>query len=325
MANKKINLIKLGLFTVSGLAFLVLTLYLIGRNQQLFRSSIQVKVYFRNAGGVVPGNNVRYAGIQAGTVKSVKLINDTTIEFQLLLDKKTSAHILNNSIAAIGTEGLIGNKVVNILPGSGTASPIQDGDLLPAKKTTDTEAMLETLSQTNQNALLLSTELVKTITRINNSSTLWKILEDSSLSGSIKISLNNIQKASANTHVLTEELGEFIHELKQGDGLAHDLVYDTTISGQLSRTMEQLENTSRQAEELTTKVNELAGHVQTDVKEGKGLANAVLSDTSITGNLHRSLYNIEQSTARFNENMLALQHNFLLKGYFRKKEKKERK
>lgn len=325
MANKKINLIKLGLFTVSGLAFLVLTLYLIGRNQQLFRSTIQVKVYFKNAGGVVPGNNVRYAGIQAGTVKSVKLINDTTIEFQLLLDKKTSAHILNNSIAAIGTEGLIGNKVVNILPGSGTASPIQDGDLLLAKKTSDTEAMLETLSQTNQNALLLSTELVKTITRINNSSTLWKILEDSSLSGSIKISLHNIQKASASTQVLTEELGEFIHELKQGDGLAHDLVYDTTISGQLSRTMEQLENTSRQAEELTTKVNELAGHVQTEVKEGKGIANAVLSDTSITGNLHRSLYNIEQSTARFNENMLALQHNFLLKGYFRKKEKKERK
>lgn len=311
MANKKINLIKLGLFTVSGLAFLVLTLYLIGRNQQLFRSSIQVKVFFRNAGGVVPGNNVRYAGIQAGTVKSVKLINDTTIEFQLLLDKKTSAHILNNSIASIGTEGLIGNKVVNILPGSGSASPIQDGDQLQIKKTTDTEAMLETLSQTNQNALLLSTELVKTITRINNSSTLWKILEDSSLSGSIKISLYNIQKASANTQVVTEELGEFIHSLKQGDGLAHDLVYDTTISGQLSRTMEQLENTSRQAEELTTKVNEFA--------------NTVVSDTSITGSLHRSLFNIEQSTARFNENMLALQHNFLLKGYFRKKEKKERK
>ncbi|WP_290792505.1 MlaD family protein [Flavihumibacter sp. UBA7668] len=325
MANKKTNLIKLGLFTVSGIAFLVLTLYFIGRNKQLFRSSIQVNAYFRNAGGVVPGNNVRYAGIHAGTVKSVKLINDTIIEFQLLLDKKTAAHILNNSIASIGTEGVIGNKVVNILPGSGTGNPIQDGDRLQAKRTTDTEAMLETLSETNQNALLLSNELVKTITRINNSSTLWRILEDSSLSDAIKSSLLNIQKASANTQDLTGELGEFIHELKQGDGLANKLVYDTTISRQLSITMEQLENTSRQTEELTTRVNEILQHVQVEIKQGKGPANAVLSDTSMTGSLHRSLNNIEQSTARFNENMEALRHNFLLKGYFRKKEKKERK
>ena len=196
MRKNKTNLIKLGIFTLSGLVFLVLALYLIGRNQQLFRSSIVVKAYFSNAGGVVPGNNVRYSGIQAGTVKSVKLMNDTTIEFVLLIDKSASRYMLNNSVASIGTEGMIGNKVINILPGSGTGAPIQDGDELRAKKTTDTDAMLETLSVTNQNAALLSAELLTTITRLNNSSSLWSLLEDSIVARSVKISLANIQQAS---------------------------------------------------------------------------------------------------------------------------------
>lgn len=324
MQSKKTNLVKLGIFILSGLLFLVVSLYLIGRNQQLFRASILVKTHFRHAGGVVPGNNVRYAGIQAGTVKSVTLINDTTIEFELLIDKEASKHILKNSLASIGTEGLIGNKVVNLLPGEGAAEPIKEGDKIAAKKTIDTDVMLETLAITNRNAALLSAELVETISRFNNSSALWKLLEDSSLAVSIKTSLANIEQSSVSTRQLTGELNQVIHDLKQEEGLVHQLIYDTTMSGQLERTLAQLELTSQQTVRMTQKVNELITGVQEEIKEGKGPANAILSDTSMTGSLHRSLTNIEKSTATFNENMKALQHNFLFRGYFRKKGKKAR-
>jgi phospholipid/cholesterol/gamma-HCH transport system substrate-binding protein len=324
MQSKKTNLVKLGIFILSGLLFLVVSLYLIGRNQQLFRASILVKTHFRHAGGVVPGNNVRYAGIQAGTVKSVTLINDTTIEFELLIDKEASKHILKNSLASIGTEGLIGNKVVNLLPGEGAAEPIKEGDEIAAKKTIDIDVMLETLAITNRNAALLSAELVETISRFNNSSALWKLLEDSSLAVSIKTSLANIEQSSVSTRQLTGELNQVIHDLKQEEGMVHQLIYDTTMSGQLERTLAQLELTSQQTVRMTQKVNELITGVQQEIKEGKGPANAILSDTSMTGSLHRSLTNIEKSTATFNENMTALQHNFLFRGYFRKKEKKAR-
>jgi phospholipid/cholesterol/gamma-HCH transport system substrate-binding protein len=324
MQQKKTNLVKLGIFILSGLLFLVVSLYLIGRNQQLFRASILVKTHFRHAGGVVPGNNVRYAGIQAGTVKSVTLINDTTIEFKLLIDKEASKHILKNSLASIGTEGLIGNKVVNLIPGEGAAEPIQEGDEIATKKTIDTDVMLETLAVTNRNAALLSAGLVETISRFNNSTAVWKLLEDSSLAISIKTSLANIEQSSVSTRQLTSELNQVIHDLKQQEGLVHQLIYDTTMSGQLERTLAQLELTSQQTVRMTQKVNELISGVQQEIKEGKGPANAILSDTSMTGSLHRSLTNIEKSTAAFNENMTALQHNFLFRGYFRKKEKKAR-
>ncbi len=323
MRKNRTNLIKLGIFTLSGLVFLVLALYLIGRNQQLFRSSIVVKAYFSNAGGVVPGNNVRYSGIQAGTVKSVKLMNDTTIEFVLLIDKSASRYMMNNSVASIGTEGIIGNKVINILPGSGTGTPIQDGDELRAKKTTDTDAMLETLSVTNQNAALLSAELLTTITRLNNSSSLWSLLEDSIVARSVKISLANIQQASLSTRRLTDSLNLLVADIKEEKGLVNQLVYDTGMTRQLRQTLDQFEFTSRQTVEITQQLNKLVNGVQHEIEEGKGPANAILSDTAMAGSLQRSLRNIEQSTNAFNENMEALKHNFLFRGYFRKKNKKE--
>ena len=99
MADKRINSLKLGLFTLAGLLFLVISLYMIGRDQNLFRSNITIKAHFRNAQGIVPGNNIRYAGIQVGTVSAVNLINDTLIEINMLIDEKTSANIRNNATA----------------------------------------------------------------------------------------------------------------------------------------------------------------------------------------------------------------------------------
>ena len=126
MINKKINTIKLGAFITAGLLFLIVMLYMIGRDQNLFNANITLRARFSNANGLVPGNNVRYAGIQVGTVKKVKLINDTVIEVVMLIDQKYKPNIHRNSLAAIRTEGFIGNKIVNIMPGNGNAAEVED-------------------------------------------------------------------------------------------------------------------------------------------------------------------------------------------------------
>ena len=85
MVKKIVNNVKLGVFVVSGLAFLVLLLFMIGKNKSLFGSSYLLKAKFENVQGLIPGNNVRYSGIQAGTVKTIKIINDTTIEVSMMI------------------------------------------------------------------------------------------------------------------------------------------------------------------------------------------------------------------------------------------------
>lgn len=325
MADKRINSLKLGLFTLAGLLFLVISLYMIGRDQNLFRSNITIKAHFRNAQGIVPGNNIRYAGIQVGTVSAVNLINDTLIEINMLIDEKTSANIRNNATASIGTEGLIGNKVINLYPGEGIGTLLKEGDLLSVKSKPDTDAMMETLSLTNSNAATLSAELVETVNRINKSSALWKLLNDDTLATDLRASLLNIRQASEKTNHLVQELNSLVADVKNGEGTAGRLLYDTTLAVQLSGALSKLDDAALNASSLTGKLDGLLKGIQQDLDAGKGPANAILKDSSIVKKLHNSLSNIEQSTFAFNENMEALKHSFLFRGYFRKQLKKQQK
>ncbi|MFN7118180.1 MAG: MlaD family protein, partial [Saprospiraceae bacterium] len=91
------NNLKLGTFVMAGLLFLILMLYMIGRNSNIFSSNFQLKTHFRNAQGLQPGNNVRFAGTQIGTVKKVQILNDTTIEVLFYIDKRSKDFIHKNS------------------------------------------------------------------------------------------------------------------------------------------------------------------------------------------------------------------------------------
>ncbi|HEY0749859.1 MAG TPA: MCE family protein, partial [Chitinophagaceae bacterium] len=75
MAKRTIPHIKLGIFVLAGIAFLILLLYIIGKNQNLFGKTFMLKARFEKTNGLMRGNNIRFAGIDAGTVKSVNIIN----------------------------------------------------------------------------------------------------------------------------------------------------------------------------------------------------------------------------------------------------------
>ncbi len=79
MAKRVVNNVKLGIFVLGGLLFLVFLLYMIGKNRNMFGNTYVLKARFENVSGLVAGNNVRFSGIQAGTVKKVKILNDTTL------------------------------------------------------------------------------------------------------------------------------------------------------------------------------------------------------------------------------------------------------
>ena len=134
MAKRGINNVKLGAFALAGLIFLVLLLYMIGKNRNLFGSTYTLKARFENIQGLVTGNNVRFAGIEAGTVKRIKIQNDTTVEITMIIDKKMLNVIRKNAMVSIGTEGFVGNKVVNIVPSRQPSPLAEEGDMLVSKK-----------------------------------------------------------------------------------------------------------------------------------------------------------------------------------------------
>ncbi|UKJ06699.1 MlaD family protein [Solitalea lacus] len=319
MAKQAISNIKLGVFVLAGLLLLVFTLYMIGKNRNLFGNTIQLKAHFDDVYGLMPGNNVRFSGIQVGTVRKVNIINDTVIEVSMEVDEAVKKFIQKNAIVAIGTDGLMGNKVINISPAQQTSQVVSDGDILRTRKTPNTDEMLQTFYKTNNNLAVITEDLKTTVQRINNSKGLWSILNDSTLSVDLKASMINIRTASGQVKAFTSDLQKLIADVKHGKGSVGALLTDTSFSSNLNKAVTQIKLVSNNANLLAEELNK----VVQEVSNGKGTVHALLKDSVLAVKLNSSLTNIEKGTAAFNENMEALKHSALLRGYFRNQEKQQ--
>lgn len=179
---------------------------MIGRNKILFGSSYSLKAKFENVQGLIPGNNVRYSGIQAGTIKNIKIINDTTIEVSMMIETEMQEIIRLDAIASIGTDGIVGNKVVNIVAGKQNAELAQEGDFIFSKMPIDTDQILKTLSNSNNDISEIVAGLKLTVERINNSTALWELLNDKTLPNELRQSAVNLRLTTSKAGLMADDL-----------------------------------------------------------------------------------------------------------------------
>lgn len=325
MAKKTVNTVKLGIFVLAGLSFLILLLYMIGKNRNIFGPAFVLKARFENVQGLVAGNNVRYAGIEIGTVKRIGILNDTLIEVVMVVDEKMKQFIRSNAIVSIGTDGLMGNKVINIAPAHAPAALVKEGDVLNVRRSPDMDDMLRTLGRTNEDVALIAANLKTTVQRINNSTALWKLLNDETLPGNFKAAGSNIQLATARAAGMAADLQTIVQNVKEGKGSVGAVLTDTAFAENLNDAILKIKEAGDRAGQLASSLDAMVNSVQQDVQNGKGTVNALLKDSAMVTKLNSSLENIQKGTDAFSENMEALKHNFLFRGYFKKQERKKQK
>lgn len=322
MEKETSNRIGLGLFVISGLILLIIGLYLIGSNRNLFGKNITLYSTFYNISGLQIGNNVRFGGIDVGTVDKMEIINDTSVRVTMSVQENLLNFIRTNSYTSIGTDGLMGNKLVNIDPGTPDAPNITDGSTLPSIKGIDTEQMLRTLNQTNDNVSIISEDLRILTGNINKSrGTLYTVLMDTTLAFSLKKTLTNIEDISQNLESFTGELSSVVKGVQEGHGTLGGLINDSSnLSLSFHRSLTEIEQSSINLNKITS---ELKTAVE-KINSGEGPAGTLLNDPVAAEHLKKTLANLDSSSANFNENMKALQGNFLFKKYFRKKAKENK-
>ncbi len=323
MAKRIINSVKLGTFVLAGLIVLVLLLYMIGKNRNLFGSTYVLKVRFENTQGLVAGNNVRFSGIQAGTVKKIKILTDTVIEVSMVIEKQMLNIIRKNAVVSIGTDGLVGNKVVNIVPARQPGALAAQGDILESQKVTSTDEMMQTLNKTNNDVSVIAADLKITVQRINSSSALWALLNDESIPRDLRNSVANIRMATGKAGTMVYNLNDIVMDVKKGKGSVGALLTDTSFAKNLNEAVLKIKTVGDQTDSLAGEINKLVKGIRKDVNTGRGAVNALLKDSMMVIKLNSSLDNIQKGTDGFNQNMEALKHNFLLRGYFRKQEKRK--
>ncbi|WP_411895533.1 MlaD family protein [Winogradskyella sp. A2] len=322
MRRTKTQKARLGLFVILGTIIFVVAIYLIGQRQNMFKKTFTISSYFQNVNGLQRGNNVRYSGINIGTVRDISMINDSTIKVDMNIQERIISHIKKNAIATIGSDGLVGNMIVNIVPGRGFAELINNGDTIESFSKIGADDILSTLSVGSENAAILTADLLDvTSAMLHGKGTVGLLLNDTVMAQDLKSSVKNLKTASYRASQTINELKDIIASLKTNDDSVLGMIMNDTVSGEkLKNVVGNLENSSLEIEKVIAQANQLIE----DARNSNGAYNYIVNDTSLVNSLKSTLNNIDEGTAKFNENMEALKHNFLFKGYFKKLERQEK-
>jgi phospholipid/cholesterol/gamma-HCH transport system substrate-binding protein len=309
--------VKLGVFVFTGTLFLIVLLYFIGSKRNLFSSTLKISAKFYNADGLMSGNSVRFAGINIGTVESVEIINDSTVLVQMVIQNKATQHIKKNSIASIGTDGLMGNKLVNISSVNKTAGSIEDGDELTTLKAVSTSDMMRTLSITNENILAITEDLKEISSKLNKSNSLWSFLSDTTITDDLRQTIVSIRLTGERTAYVAGDLTKLMAGVKEGKGTLGALLVDTSLSNNLHQSIVSIKMVSK---DLAIVSGDLS-HITKGIKNGEGAVGTLLMDTTFVHNMNKSMENINTGSKGLSDNMEALKHSIFLRKYFKKQEK----
>jgi phospholipid/cholesterol/gamma-HCH transport system substrate-binding protein len=189
--------VRLGLFVAGGIALFVLAIFIIGKQKNLFNPVFKLTSTFYNVSGLQVGNNIRFSGINVGTVDNISIINDSTVRVDLLVKKEVKKFIKSDCEVAIGSEGFIGDRLLIITQGSADAPIIKEGQELVSIEPVETSAIMASLKVTAVNAEIITQQLAEVMIKINGGKgTLGRLIQDSVIAENLNQTIVNLKKSS---------------------------------------------------------------------------------------------------------------------------------
>ncbi len=189
--------IRLGLFVAVGIALFVLAVFIIGRQKNMFNPVFTLNSTFSNVSGLQVGNNVRFSGINVGTVDKISILNDSTVKISMLIRKEVNQFIKTDSEVGIGSEGLIGDRLVVITQGGTDSKMAKDGELLLSSEPVETDAIMQSLEITAGNAEIITFQLAEIMTNVNSGKgTIGKLIRDSTMADDFKKTMENLESST---------------------------------------------------------------------------------------------------------------------------------
>jgi phospholipid/cholesterol/gamma-HCH transport system substrate-binding protein len=189
--------VKLGLFILGGLLLLAVLLFIIGKKNNLFTPVFTLTSTFYNVSGLQVGNNVRFSGITIGTVDAIEIINDSTVKVAMVIQNAVKKFIKTDSKAIIGSEGIIGDRLVIISQGSTESPIVKEGQLLESEEPVETDEIMASLQITAANAEVITEQLAEVMIKVNSGNgTLGRLISDPSIANNLSTTMQNMKTSS---------------------------------------------------------------------------------------------------------------------------------
>jgi phospholipid/cholesterol/gamma-HCH transport system substrate-binding protein len=203
--------VKTGLFIVIGIGILLATVFIIGNQKNMFSSNFVIHANFKNISGLQVGNLVRFAGINVGTVDNIAILNDSTVQVSLQIQKSVKKFIKQDAFANIGSDGLMGDKIIQVSSGTMATAEVKENSLITGKNPMNMDEVMVKLNGIATNAETLTGNLADIVGKINNGE------------GSLGRLINNDQLAR-NLEGTISSTNETVKSIKKGaDGFSDNM------------------------------------------------------------------------------------------------------
>ncbi len=321
-----------GIFIFLGLAILIITVLTLGSQRKTFESSIRIKSYFDNVNGLQKGNNIWFSGVKVGTIKNVILKGNNKVEVDMNIEEQSTKYIPKDARAKLSTDGLIGNKIIEIYGGTSGTAKIEAGDVLSNDALLSSDDILKTLSKNNDNLFAITSNFKEISGRLaEGKGSVGKLLTDETMVNQINATTAILKRASENLEKLSSNVSAYTAKLNDKGTLANDLVTDTVIFSKLRSTVSQLQVVADSSQVVINSLSAAGRNLNSGLTTlNNGLSNKntpaglLLSDNQSANNIKVTLQNLQSASKKLDDDLEAVQHNFLLRGFFKKKAKSEK-
>jgi phospholipid/cholesterol/gamma-HCH transport system substrate-binding protein len=297
MEPNKSKKISVALFIVIGFVIFLAAIFVIGSKENLFTPTFQIRSEFESVGGLKSGGLVRLNGIVVGKVDVVEIQASNKVLVVMTVEKSIQKYIKKDSKVTIGSDGLVGNKLIDITPGTPGDPPIQDNEMLASVKPVEVADIMASLKESTENASGITKDLSEITAKVNNGQgTLGQLVNNDTLYRSVDSTFSSFANYSGQLN---------------------------TVFGKINVTVD---NVTGDIETLTTQLNKISrdiGEIVRKMNSSESVVGTLLTDTSFANNIKAIMENANGTTANletgsfsFAQNMEALKHNFLFKGYF---------
>lgn len=284
-------------FIITGLALFLIAIFVIGSKENMFTPTMKVQSAFETVSGLLEGSTVRFNGISVGTVDKIVIISGNKVMVEMVIVSSVKKFIKKDSKVKVISEGLIGNKIIDISPGGDNTPPVNEGEWLESIRPVEAEDIIKSLKETGDNASVITKDLANIIAKVDNGEgTLGQLINNKTLYNDVDSTLRGFTKST---------------------GLVNNVLSNISSSVDII-TLEVIPMTQK-----IRQITQDIGEITNKMNSSESVVGTLLTDTNFANNLKSLIRNADQTTANleqgsfsFSQNMEALKHNFLFKGYF---------
>lgn len=282
MKNERNHSIKLGLLITVALAIFIVSIYYLGRKQSLFQSVIKLYATVPDVKGLLVGNNVRFSGINVGTVSRISILNDSTILIEFSVNDNASSFIRKDSKISIDNEGIMGNKILVINPGKTASHTVENKDTLESFTSTNLENMISETKEIVVQGQMAAANMAEITDKVNKGDgDLARIINQSAIT-------NKIDSLGNNAMITLEYINTITGKIKDGTGDLGALVNENQLTEKMEKILIKLDSVSLKADEVAYQLSIAAN----TINNGNGLIHRLIYDSVFADNIDTTIVKI---------------------------------